>query len=280
MSRTVQTKGHTLNIGADEKELCHILAERIVDMAGASSATDPFTMLLSGGSTPKGLYKKLAELPEGKMPWNRTFLFLGDERCVSHSDGDSNYKMVSDTLLSRISIPSTNVFPTINQDKDPGDSARIYEQTIKRFFRAPADELEILASDEDAIPSWNQPESEEEEDEYPLTFPDFSLALLGLGPDGHTASLFPGTAALDEKERICVANFVPKLEAFRLTLTRPTFAHCQKVFFLVAGAGKKEILKEVLFEPEHEYPSQIVAHDCGNAKVEWYVDEASIEGLV
>lgn len=251
----VTVGGQTVNVAADERELFDLLSKRIAEMATARvSASDEgqtglFTLLLSGGSTPRGLYETMSKLPPALMPWDRTCLFLGDERCVSHSDGESNYKMVKDSLLSSISIPSTNVYPTIGQDLDPEGSASKYEQTIRRFFNSKVDSA---------------------------GFPSFSLALMGLGPDGHTASLFPGTKALEESERLCVANYVPKFEAYRLTLTLPVFAHAEKVFFLVAGAAKAEILKEVLLDQSKGYPSQLVAK---SSRTEWYVDEAAFKNI-
>jgi 6-phosphogluconolactonase len=250
MNRT-SVNGYTVNVAADERELFEKLAAQIAEMAtGEASASGLFTMLLSGGSTPRGLYETMARLDPALMPWDKTYLFLGDERCVSHSDGESNYKMVKDSLLSSITIPSTNVFPTVEQDKDPQGAAKKYEQTIRRFFNSHIDEGGM---------------------------PDFSLALMGLGPDGHTASLFPGTDALSEEERLCVANFVPKFDSFRLTLTLPVFAHAENLFFLVAGEGKAEILKEVLLDESKGYPSQIVAKRA--RRPQWWVDEAAFKNI-
>jgi 6-phosphogluconolactonase len=247
--RTLEINGQIINIAADENDLFAALSKRIELMATDSIKADGlFSFALSGGSTPRGLYSYMAR-EQTNFPWNGTYLFLGDERCVSHSDGDSNYKMVSDNLLSHISIPSTNVFPTINQDKDPEDSARRYEQTLRRFFKTTG------------------------EDQEQQQWPHFSLTLMGLGPDGHTASLFPESEALHETTRLCVANYVAKLDATRLTLTRPVFAHAHKVFFLVAGASKAEIVADVILHPEKGYPSQMVIGDCREGSVEWFVDE-------
>lgn len=245
--RTISINNQTVNIAADENELYACLSDRIEKMALASIESDGlFSFALSGGSTPRGLYSYMAR-EQTDFPWKGTYLFLGDERCVSHSDSESNYKMVSDNLLAHISIPSTNVYPTINQDKDPEDSARRYDQTLRRFFKV----------------------------EGEAQWPHFSLTLMGLGPDGHTASLFPGTEVLKEKTKLCVANRVEneKLNTTRLTLTRPVFAHAKKVFFLVAGASKAEIVADVILHPEKEYPSQLVIGDCEKGCVEWFVDE-------
>lgn len=248
--RTIVVDNQTINVAADQSQLFVALAERITEFARQCIADNGlFSMALSGGSTPKGLYRQMALLSEQQFPWNMTYLFLGDERSVPHSDNDSNYKMISDTLLSHISIPSINVFPTLNQDKDPDQSANAYEQTLRRFFKL--------------------------KDQTQLEFPHFSLALMGLGEDGHTASLFPNSAALNEEKRLCVANKVKTaaLDTTRLTLTRPVFAHAKKVFFLAAGESKAEIFNDVVSHPEKGYPSQLVIGDCQPGAVEWFVDE-------
>lgn len=278
--RQAKFQGQTINVASDERALFAVLAERIAAIAREAVERDGlFTMLLSGGSTPRGLYQRMATFTEDIMPWGKTYLFLGDERCVSHADSESNYKMISDNLLSRISIPSTNVFPTIRQDIDPEDSARIYEQTIRRFFKRGAEGsagAENGAFEGEA--NWLKPSAENASEAK--TMPIFSLAIMGLGPDGHTASLFPDTAALVEEERLCVANFVPKFDAYRLTLTMPVFASCRKLFFLVQGEGKTDIVQSVLKEPERNYPAQQLIGRCPQGAVEWYMDEACTSSLI
>src|ERR1700733_13593905 len=178
-----QINGFGLDIAASEDQLLADLAHSITQLANECIAKHGiFTFALSGGNTPRSLYTNLADLPEGVFPWNKTYLFLGDERCVAHDNGDSNYKMISESLLSNISIPSTNVFPTINQQKDPEEAARRYEQALRRFFK-----LEV-----------------DEESGNRAALPHFSLFLLGIGSDGHTASLFPNTPALTEDNRLFV----------------------------------------------------------------------------
>ncbi len=250
--RSMQVNQQTINIAEDEPKLFTALATRLAQMAHKFVADDNiFSIALSGGNTPRGLYGHLSKFSADQFPWNSTFLFLGDERCVPHADGESNYKMISDSLLSHISIPSTNVYPTINQDKDPEDSAKRYEQSLRRFFKL-GEQIDL---------------SEKQ-------WPRLSLALMGLGNDGHTASLFPGTAALEEQDRFCVANHVPQLDTTRLTLTRPVFAHAKKIFFLAAGESKAEIFADVILHPEKKYPSQLVIGDCPEGSIEWFVDES------
>ncbi len=256
--RSIQVNQQTINIAEDEPKLFTALATRIAEMAHKCVADDNiFSIALSGGNTPRGLYGHLAKFSAEQFPWNSTFLFLGDERCVPHADGESNYKMISDSLLSHISIPATNVYPTINQDKDPEDSAKRYEQSLRRFFKM---------TEQNSLNEQNKSGEKQ--------WPRLSLALMGLGNDGHTASLFPGTLALEEQGRLCVANHVPQLDTTRLTLTRPVFAHAKKIFFLAAGESKAEIFADVIMHSEKKYPSQLVISDCPEGSVEWFVDES------
>ncbi|MBS1989473.1 MAG: 6-phosphogluconolactonase [Cyanobacteria bacterium SZAS LIN-2] len=253
---TAQINGFGLHIAPDEDQLFADLAQSITQLANECIAKyGIFTFALSGGNTPRSLYANLAKLPDGVFPWNKTYLFLGDERCVSHDNGDSNYKMISETLLSHISIPSTNVFPTINQQKDPEEAARKYEQTIRRFFKLEA-ESDGAGHDKGRLPR-------------------FSLFLLGIGPDGHTASLFPGTPALDEEDRIFVANHVEASGVNRLTMTKTVIASAHRVFFLVAGEAKAQIVSDIFNKPQLNLPAQMVAQQCKKDSVEWFMDQAA-----
>jgi 6-phosphogluconolactonase len=248
---SAQINGFGLHIAASEDQLFADLARSITELANECIAKHGiFTFALSGGNTPRSLYSNLAKLPEGVFPWNKTYLFLGDERCVAHDNGDSNYKMISESLLCHISIPSTNVFPTINQQKDPEEAARRYEQAIKRFFKLEVDEK-----------SGNR-----------AGLPRFSLFLLGVGDDGHTASLFPNTPALNEDNRLFVANHIAQSGINRLTMTKNVIASAYKVFFLVAGEGKAQIVKDIFTEPQLKLPAQVVADHCKKTAVEWFMD--------
>jgi len=254
---TAQINGFAVHIAGSEEQLFADLAQRITDFANECVAKfGIFTFALSGGNTPRSVYANLARLPEGIFPWNKTYLFLGDERCVSHDNGDSNYKMISESLLSHISIPSTNVFPTINQQKDPEESARRYEQTLRRFFKLEADPLA-------------------EKDEAKQSWPHFSLFLLGIGADGHTASLFPGTPALEVDDRLFVANHVAASGVNRLTMTKNVIASAHRIFFLVAGDSKAEIVSEIFTKPELNLPAQTVAKQCKKEAVEWFMDQSA-----
>src|SRR5579864_5606499 len=161
------------------QDLFHAAAEEIVRTANAAvAARGRFTIALSGGSTPRNLYTLLATTARASFPWAQTFFFWGDERHVPPADPESNYRMVEESMLLKIPVPPGNVFRVPAENPDAAAAAEAYEQTLRTFFA-----LE------------------------PGTFPRFDLILLGLGPDGHTASLFPETAVLQEKSRLVVANW-------------------------------------------------------------------------
>ncbi len=197
---------------------------------------------LSGGSTPRSFYSLLADQPN--VPWDKIFFFFGDERHVAPDDPDSNFRMASEALFSRAAIPAEHVFRVPAEIPDAETAAQSYEQTLRQFF------------------------SLEEE-----SLPRFDVILLGMGPDGHTASLFPGTAALHEDERLVTANWVEKLKTWRITLTYPVINNAAEVLFLVAGAEKQEALLAVLqgkSDPE-TYPAQGIRP--GNGRLVWLVDQ-------
>jgi 6-phosphogluconolactonase len=209
-----------------------------------------FTIALSGGSTPKSLYTLIAANASATLPWDQMFFFWGDERHVPPDDPDSNYRMAKEALLSKIPIPPANIFPIPAENPDANAAAYAYEQTLRRFF--------ALA---------------------PGEFPRFDLILLGIGPDGHTASLFPETAALQEKSRLVVANWVEKLKTSRITVTLPVLNAARCVAFLVSGTDKAAVLHEVLEgnAPAEKYPSRLVQPSEG--KLIWFVDRAAASEL-
>ncbi len=207
-----------------------------------------FTIALAGGSTPRNLYALIAA--NASLPWDQMFFFFGDERHVKPDDPESNYRMVQETLLSKVAIPPANVFRIPAENPDAGIAAGAYEQTLRKFFEV-----------------------------APGEFPRFDLILLGMGPDGHTASLFPETAALQEKSRLVVANWVEKLKTSRITLTLPVLNAGRCVAFLVSGTDKAAVLHEVLEgnAPQEKYPSKLVRPTEG--KLIWFVDRAAASEL-
>src|SRR5215216_3361281 len=196
-----------------------------------------FTVALSGGSTPRKMYSILAEEPFlDTVPWSSIYFFWGDERCVLPSHQDSNYRMAYETLLSKVPVPPENIFRVPTELEDPDPIAEEYSATLTRFFLTGASRSATA----------------------PLSnVPRFDLVLLGMGPDGHTASLFPHTTALYETAHIAVANYVEKFKAHRITLTAATINNARNVTFVVAGEDKAEALKNVIegnYQPEI-YPS-------------------------
>ena len=211
-----------------------------------------FRFVLSGGSTPRQLYKSLAGDPfRSRLTWDRVHFFWSDERCVGPGHRDSNYRMARETFLEKLTIPSANIHRMHGEASDPDAAARAYEDEVKRHF---------------GLGPKGAP-------------PCFDLVLLGMGMDGHTASLFPETQALREPVRWVVANPVPKTMAHRLTLTPVILNRAAWVIFLVTGADKARTVAEVLegpFEPER-LPSQLIRPAGG--EMLWLLDEAAASCL-
>jgi 6-phosphogluconolactonase len=179
-----------------------------------------FTLALAGGSTPRKLYTLLATDPSfAEFPWDKTQLFFGDERHVPPDHPDSNYLMTKSTLMTSGRIPETHLHRVPAELADANEAAAQYEAEMRSFF-----------TDEKCLNG----------------FPRFDAILLGMGPDGHTASLFPGSKGLEEKERWVIANWVEKFHSNRITFTFPVLNAARHVLLLVAGADKAEMLQEVL----------------------------------
>jgi 6-phosphogluconolactonase len=233
------------------QELFDAAAEEVVRAANeAVNERGKFTIALSGGSTPKSLFNLLATNARATLPWDRMYFFWGDERHVPPTDPDSNYRMADETMLSKIPVPATNVFRVEAENPSAEGAADAYEKTLRKFFQLEAGDL-----------------------------PRFDLILLGMGPDGHTASLFPGTAALQEKKRLVVANWVEKLKTHRLSFTLPVLNAGRSVAFLVSGMDKATMLRTVLEEdvPAEQYPAKLVKPSDG--KLMWLVDRAAASAL-
>jgi len=212
----------------------------------AVQASGRFTVALSGGSTPKVLYSLLAAKPN--IPWDKICFFWGDERHVPPDHPESNYRMTSEALLSKVPARRENIFRIHAEEKDAAAAALQYEQSLKDFFHV-----------------------------SPGQFPRFDLVLLGIGTDGHTASLFPGTAALNETQRLVVANWVPKFNTHRITFTFRVLNAAACVIFLASGPDKAAILHEILENPDADLPSQRVRPT--NGALIWLVDQAAAGAL-
>lgn len=243
------TDWDNVKILADKPSLIRYAAERIVRMANATlEHNDIFSIALSGGSTPQPVYETLAITFASAIDWSRVHLWWGDERAVSPDDEQSNYRMVKKVLLDKIDIPEKNVH-RIHGEDEPEQAAKHYEDELRSFFK----DDEVL----------------------------FDLNLLGMGDDGHTASLFPHTAVIHEEEKWVLAHHVEaKGNLWRITLTPPTLLKSANIMFLVSGTGKANILKTVLedeFRP-YTYPAQLIVHSK-HENVVWAVDEAAASQL-
>ena len=239
----------SIRVFDDAESLSQAAAQRFAEIARDSvERSGRFGVALAGGSTPKRVYKLLAgDDFRDAVDWTKCHVFFGDERCVPPDDAESNFRMANEALLSRVAVPLENV----HRMKGEGDAvanARAYEDELRDFF--PGEE-----------------------------WPAFDLVMLGLGEDGHTASLFPHTEALRETRAWVSANWVEKLGAFRLTLTGPAINRARNVMFVVAGAGKVGPLVEVLkgaHNPER-LPAQLIRPVSGT--LEWFVDRAASSKL-
>ncbi|MEJ2630089.1 MAG: 6-phosphogluconolactonase [Acidihalobacter sp.] len=227
----------------DTAALHEAAAQRILELARAAiAARGAFHIALSGGNTPRGLHARLAREPG--VDWQHWHVWFGDERCVPPDHADSNYHMARETLLDRVTIPVGQIHPMIPAaGLAPAEAARLYAAQL-------ADE---------APRRDNRPE--------------LDLILLGLGGDGHTASLFPGTAILDEHEHDAAEVFVPKLDAWRVSLTRPSIERARHVLFLVDGNGKADILQRLERGPAEAEMPLPVERLRPQGKLEWYISQ-------
>jgi len=222
--------------------LAHSAAEWLCGLAQASDRT--FAVSLSGGSTPRRLYECLAA-PEiaSRFPWHRAHWFWGDERFVPHDDRDSNYRMARDAFLSRVPVPKDNIHAVQTEGLSPDQAAAAYEATLKRYYGA-----DTLAADR----------------------PLFDVTLLGIGEDGHTASLFPGQPALQETRRWAVAVIGAKAEA-RITLTYPMLDSSREVAFVATGEEKRGVIERAQ-AGDRTMPAAMV-RPVG--RLHWFMDRAA-----
>ena len=230
----------------DAAAVARAAAEQIASRAARAVAErGRFSIALSGGSTPKRLYALLADQSapyRARILWDRVQVFFGDERHVPPDDPQSNYRMAREAMLDEIPIPAANVH-RVRAELPAEEAAALYEQDLRHAFGLAAG-----------------------------TVPRFDLILLGLGPDGHTASLFPGTAALSERRRLVAANWVPKFSTYRITMTLPVFEAAAAVLFLVAGPDKAAPLAAVFdpSSPPDAYPCQLIRPSSG--ELVWLAD--------
>jgi 6-phosphogluconolactonase len=234
----------TIEIAGSADALSHAVAEQFARVTTAAvRARGQCSVALAGGSTPKNVYRRLAEEPfRSRVVWDQIQFFWGDERHVPVDHPDSNYRMAAETLLSKVPVRARNIHRMHGEIRDADLAAREYEDVMRASF-----------NERDAVPR-------------------FDLILLGLGGDGHTASLFPGTPALAERQRWCVANWVDTLSAYRLTVTLPVLNAARVVVFTVGGSEKASIVRDVLRGPR-DVPARLVQPSDG--ELWWMLDRAA-----
>ncbi|HKM76288.1 MAG TPA: 6-phosphogluconolactonase [Candidatus Bathyarchaeia archaeon] len=198
---------------SDIQSLTERVAQNMKDSINQTDRSGQYFLALAGGNTPRALYQLLAENYADKIDWTNVQLFWGDERYVSTSDSRSNFRMVQETLLRHVPIPTKQVHPMPTNYQDPNDAAHAYEITLRKYFHS----------------NW----------------PRFNLMILGLGSDGHTASIFPGSISSQDK-RWVVATQAPTEPKQRLTLTLPVLSNSERVFFIVTGSDKANALERTL----------------------------------
>jgi 6-phosphogluconolactonase len=204
----------------------------------------PETVALSGGSTPKLMFQVLADQFRDEVAWSNIHFFWSDERHVPPDDAQSNYRMANEALLSHVPVSTNNVHRIRSENPDAGAAAREYEQTIIQVTKQ--------------------------------TLPRLDLIFLGLGTDGHTASIFPGSEVLNETKRLVAAPYVEKFKSYRITMTLPLLNNGSSIVFLVSGAEKAEIVKAVL-QGENKYPAQAVMPTQG--ELIWMLDKDAASKL-
>jgi 6-phosphogluconolactonase len=238
-----------IQISNSAESLSEAAASLFVEQARRAIQTqDRFTVALSGGHTPESTYRLLTQPPfREQVPWVKVHVFWGDERCVPLDDPRSNARMAREALLDHVPIPADQIYP-IHCAHNPQQGAEEYETFLQGFF----------ANGQ----------------------PRFDLVLLGLGENGHTASIFPGTPAVDERERWVVAVYVDEQAMWRVTLTPPIINQAMTVAFLVAGDAKAQIVQRVLDGPfaPHTLPAQLIRPIYGD--LYWLLDKAASRRLL
>jgi 6-phosphogluconolactonase len=247
------TNNQEIRILPDAGAIAQTAAAEFLDAAQvAVREKGSFSVSLAGGSTPKVLYGLLAGNPllQAKVPWSKMQFFFGDERHVPPDDAESNYRMAREAMFAKAPVDPKQVHRIRAENPNAAEAAEEYEAELQECFRLKAGQL-----------------------------PRFDLVLLGMGPEGHTASLFPGTKALREEHRLVVSNWVGKFYTHRITLTPPVFNNAARIMFLVHGAEKAPALEAVLegpYEPD-QLPAQIIRPATG--KVVWLADPTAASML-
>lgn len=236
-----------VKIYSNQKEVVKALAKVIFKLS-KSSTQDRFNILLSGGSTPTKLFKRIAKKYKETIDWERIHFWWGDERCVSPNSENSNYKHAYDNLISQISIPRTNIH-RIKGENEPEEEAIKYAVEIEKSLN------------------------------YRGKNPVFDLVLLGLGEDGHTASIFPGEIELFEDQRICTVANHPITGQKRITITGRVLNNANRIFFLVTGANKSQRIAEIMNDDEAAKLLPAYYISPTNGELIWFIDEAAAQKI-
>lgn len=242
MRNRIQEFHDLYDLSRHAAEYISLTSQKCVDKYGF------FTLVLSGGKTPGLLYKILSSPPYNTtIPWNRTHLFWGDERCVPPEHPESNYFLAHRSFISQVGISETNIHRISGELESPYEAAELYECELRDFFKI---------SDTDYC-----------------TFPSFHLILLGMGSDGHTASLFHGDSALEQKRRWVAVSHAPEgiSPSWRITLTLPVINNADRILFLVSGSKKPDIVKAILNDPKAMFTLP-AARVSALREVIWYLD--------
>jgi 6-phosphogluconolactonase len=252
MGVTSDERRRNVRIFEDLEELSRAAAQEFLELAARKvAAGGVFTAALSGGSTPQRFYQLLAT-PEFSLPvrWPHIHLFQVDERCVPPDSPQSNYKMIREAVLDHIPLPASNFHRMPAEQPNPESASSQYATDLRQTVQ-------------DSQAGW----------------PRLDLVYLGMGEDGHTASLFPGTSALKEITRAVCPNWVEKLSMWRITLTRPVLNAAARVIFMVSGGEKAGMLRQVFEDVQvpPRFPAQLV--QPGNGELAWYVDKAAASRL-
>jgi len=252
-------------------DLCEAAADFwLAAYAAAVIEHDSFHVALSGGTTPKKLYERLATPAyQEKINWKKVHIYFGDERLVPLEHTDSNYNMAKKAMLSQINCPDSHIHHApveLFTGLSPSEQSSNREQNKA---------AEAVARKYDELLQKSLPSAPDKQPTKKAISPQFDLVLLGLGPDGHTASLFPGTEAVNVTDRLCSAVFVERLKSWRISITFPVINNAKKILLLSEGSSKVDIIKELTNKdtPTLKYPVQHVRQTNGFF---WYVDQAAV----
>ena len=250
------SRGVEVEVLPDEQHLADAAAHRFLSAAKtAIEARGEFIVALSGGSTPRSVYARLATEPfVSSLDWSRVQLLWGDERCVPPDHESSNFRMARETLLDHVPVPDANVHRIRGED-DPAEAAATYERVMRTVLRTPIGPPRTVPSSR------------------------LDLVLLGLGSDGHTASLFPGGTSLHAGAQWVAAEFVQAVSMWRVTLTAMVINAAAEVVFVVSGDAKAAIVRKVLESPDqqHKLPAQLIVPTDG--RVHWLLDAPAAADL-